>query len=223
MLYELSEQYRALDLLIVPSPILNDEGTAFPAIDPTTGLYVGGHLRMSAAAEFSLQYRPAKVVVVGGLNPKQGPRMTQAMAQFILEKNSGANVQRVNSLPCTRHNVIAIFDQLRSELAGKRIGVLSNSYHLPRFLAFWTKLRPSYGGNIPDPLAILAESCCLTRGPVDQSASEARIAAEQRGLADLGADRYVDRCLAQLATFGDELVRHPEFYLSPDEQKRFRP
>jgi hypothetical protein len=222
MLHELSEQYRALDLLIVPSPILNDAGTAFPEVDPTTGLYVGGHLRMSAAADFSLHCQPAKVVVVGGLNPKHGPQMTQAMARFILERNSGANVQRVNSLPCTRHNVIAIFNQLRGELAGKRIGVLSNSYHLPRFLAFWTSLRPSYRGNIPDPLVIAAESCRLTRGPVDQSAYEARIAAEQRGLADLRAGKYLDRCLAQLATF-EELAGHPEFYLSPDEQKQFRP
>jgi hypothetical protein len=221
MLHELSEQYRELDLLIVPSPILNDAGTAFPEVDPTTGLYVGGHLRMSAAAEFSLQYRPAKVVVVGGLNPKHGPRMTQAMAEFLLEKNSGANVQRVNSLPCTRHNVVALFTKLREELSGKRIGVLSNSFHLPRFLAFWTNLRPTYGGNIPDPLTIAAESC-LSRGPVDQSAYEARIAAEQRGLADLRGGKYLDRCLAQLASFG-ELAGHPEFYLSPDEQRRFRP
>jgi hypothetical protein len=219
MLHELSEQYQALDMLIVPSPILDDTGTAFPDVDPTTGLYVGGHLRMSAAADFSLHCQPAKVVVVGGLNPKHACRMTQAMAQFILEKNSGANVQRINSLPCTRHNVIAILNQLRGELAGKRIGVLSNSYHLPRFLAFWTKLRP-HDGNIPDPLTIAAESCRLTRGPVDQAAYEARIAAEQRGLADLRLGKYLDRCLAQLATF-DELAKHPEFYLSPDEQKQF--
>ena len=217
----LFEQYRALDLLIVPSPILNDAGTDFPEVDPATGLYVGGHLRMSATAEFSLHCQPAKVVVVGGLNPKHGCRMTQTMAQFILGKNSSANVQRVNSLPCTRHNVIAIFNQLREELSGKRIGVLSNSYHLPRFLAFWTNLRTTYGGNIPEPLAIAAESC-LTHDPVDQSAYEARIAAEQRGLADLRAGKYLDRCLAQLATF-DELARHPEFYLSPDDQEQFRP
>jgi hypothetical protein len=220
MLHESSDQYRALDLLIVPSPILNDGGTAFPEVDPTTGLYVGGHLRMSAAAEFSLHYQPAKLVVVGGLHPKHGPRMTQAMAQLLLEKNSDANVQRINSLPCTRHNVVAIFSQLRGELTGKRIGVLSNSYHLPRFLAFWTNLRSTYGGNFADPLAIAAESC-LIRGRVDQSAYEARIAAEQRGLADLRAGKYVDRCLAQLASFR-ELARHPEFYLSPGEQKQFR-
>ena len=46
------EEYQELDVLIVPSPILNAEGDAFLDIDPDTGMFTGGHLRLCAAAEF---------------------------------------------------------------------------------------------------------------------------------------------------------------------------
>lgn len=216
---ERSQEYQALDLLVVPSPILNEQGDTFLDVDPLTGLYAGGHLRLLAAVEFSRRYAPREIVVVGGLDPKHGSRMTQAMEQFITERNGSANVQRINSLPCTRHNLIALFNQLGERLERKRVGILTNDYHLPRFLAFWSQLRKDYEFRIADPLAIRAESICKpTEAEVDAKAVDARRELEERGLADLQAGKYVDRCLSQLAKFGHVLDLYPNWYLAPNER-----
>src|SRR5688572_29461761 len=114
-----TEEYQSLDVLIVPSPKLSPEGEEFLEIDGGTGLYTGGHLRLSAAAEFATRWQPHCIAVVGGLDPQHGTRMTDKMEKFIKEKSGGAHVKKINSLPCTRHNVIALFNQMGRELAGK--------------------------------------------------------------------------------------------------------
>lgn len=211
--------YGALDLLIVPSPLLDKERDAFLDVDPVSGLYVGGELRLSATVDFSRRFGPRKIVVVGGLDPERGSRITHAMRRFIIENDSTANVQRIDSLPCTRHNVIALFNRLGRQLEGKRVGLLTNEYHLPRFLAFWSSLRDEYQLNLSEPLAIAAES--IVNSVDKESRGEnvsARRKAEERGLADLRAGRYVDRCLSQLPRFGDQLTTRSEWYLSPRER-----
>ena len=64
MLHELSEQYRALDLLIVPSPILNQDGTAFPDVDVNVRAYASS-LRIGLVRECT----GAGMVVIGGREP----------------------------------------------------------------------------------------------------------------------------------------------------------
>jgi hypothetical protein len=214
-----TEAFESLDVLIVPSPILSDDETDFPEIDPATGLYIGGRVRLEAAAEFSLRHQPRWILVVGGIHPQHSTRLTAAMRQFILKKNARANVRPVNSLPCTRHNVIALFNQLGRELEHKRLAVLTNEYHLPRFRAFWSQLRDEYKLAVIDPLPIAAETIWKSRGgETVNDALEARHETEERGLVDLRAGKYVDRCLGQLASFGAELVKHPGQYLSRQER-----
>lgn len=210
--------WNSLDILIIPSPVLAEDGAIFPDIDPANGLYVGGRARLEAAVELSSRYAPGLIVVVGGIHPKHGARMTAAMRQFIVKRNRRANVLPVDSLPCTRHNVIALFNQLGQQLADKRLAVLTNEYHLPRFLAFWSKLRAEYRLRIDDPLPIAAEVICDPGDAQAHAAAiKARHAAEQRGLADLRAGKYADRCLRQLPSFQHELAQHAHLYLSPDE------
>jgi hypothetical protein len=214
-------EWDSLDLLIVPSPVLAEDGRSFPDVDPATGLYVGGCVRLEAALQFSLRYRPPVIVVVGGLHPRHGNRMTSAMRKFILERNNRVTVQQVDSLPCTRHNAIALFNQLGTQLESKRVAVLTNEFHLPRFLAFWSQLSGEYCLKIADPLAIAAERFVHSDTQHQAAAIKARHAAEERGLADLRAGKYTDRCLAQLESFA-EVSRKPAMYLTLDEQRVFQ-
>lgn len=208
----------SLDLLIVPSPVLAEDGRSFPDVDPATGLYVGGSIRLEAALQFSLRHHPRIIVVVGGLHPRHGNRMTAAMRKFILERNNRVTVQQVDSLPCTRHNVIALFNQLGAQLESKRVAVLTNEFHLPRFLAFWSQLSSEYRLKIAEPLAIAAERFVNSDTQHQAAAIKARHVAEERGLADLRAGKYTDRCLANPGSFA-ELTKA---YLTPDEQKAFQ-
>jgi hypothetical protein len=212
------EACRSLSMLIVPCPGLpkSDNPLGFDDIDDSTGLYVGGQVRLAAAAEFSIRYKPRAIVVVGGMTAKERFRQTAAARQFILERNAHANVIAINSLPCTRHNVIAVFNQRGRELEGERTGVLTNAYHLPRFLAFWSNLQQSFGLNLAAPMAIPAGS--ISANPLMHSVPyEKRMDAEAAGMADLRAGKYVDRCLGKLELFREELIQHPDWYLAPGE------
>jgi hypothetical protein len=216
-----TEQYQELDVLIVPSSILNAEGNAFLDIDPHTGMFTGGLLRLCAAAEFAARWRPRCVAVVGGLHAQHGTRMTDAMEKFIKERSSGVQVQKINSLPCTRHNVVALFNQLGRQLEGKRVAVLTNDYHLRRLMEFWSRVQLEYGFRVVEPLGVAAEWICPSaETDFTWAALELRRKAEARGVADLRAGKYVDPCLSQLASFRDHLTKSPENYLSPAEQKR---
>ena len=215
------EQYQELDVLIVPSPILSTEGNVFLDIDPVTGMFTGGQLRLCAVAEFATRWRPRCVAVVGGLHAQHGTRMTDTMEKFIKEKSDGVQVQKINSLPCTRHNVIALFNQLGRQLEGKRVAVLTNDYHLRRFLEFWCRVQLEYGFLVPEPLGVAAEWICPSaETDFTWAALDLRRKSEARGVADLRAGKYVDRCLDQLASFGAHLAKSPQSYLSPDEQRR---
>jgi len=216
-----TEQYQELDVLIVPSPILSAEGDAFLDIDPVTGMFTGGHLRLCAVAEFSKRWQPRCIAVVGGLHAQHGTRMTDTMEQFIKQRNSDAHVQKINSLPCTRHNVMALLNQLGRQLEGKRVAVLTNDYHLRRFLEFWSQLQLEYDFRVAEPLGVAAEWIQPSvETDFTWAAREQRRKAEARGVADLRAGKYVDRCLGELSSFRDHLAKSPESYLSPAEQKR---
>jgi len=213
------EEYQDLDVLIVPSPILSAEGDAFLDIDPVTGMFTGGHVRLCAAAEFSTRWRPRSIVVVGGLHAQHGTRMTDTMEKFIKQRNSDAHLQKVNSLPCTRHNVVALFNHLGRQLEGKRVAVLTNEYHLRRFLEFWARLENEYDFRVAEPLGIAAEWIAPSvETDFTSAALERRRISEARGIADLRAGKYVDRCLGQLSSFEDEIAKRPELYLSPKER-----
>jgi hypothetical protein len=218
------EQYQELDVLIVPSPILSAEGDAFLDIDPVTGMFTGGHVRLCAVAEFSTRWRPRCIAVVGGLHAQHGTRMTDTMEQFIKQRNSDAHVQKVNSLPCTRHNVIALFNQLGRQLEGKRVAVLTNDYHLRRFLEFWSQVQLEYDFRVAEPLGVAAEWIQPSaETDFTWAALDLRRKAEARGVADLRAGNYVDRCLGQLSSFKGEIAKNPEFYLSPKERAAWIP
>ena len=213
------EVFSAVDVLIVPSPAIQHEALIFPDVEPHSGLYVGGKVRLTAAAEFSIRYAPRLIIVVGGMARDDRFRMVTAMKEFILERNPRANVKPVNSLPCTRHNIVALFNQLGAELQDKKIAVLSNEYHLPRLLAFWSDLNASYGLKVGQPVSVAAESIS-DAGHRDTYpvAYEKRVRAEGEGLAHLRAGEYFDKCFARLGDFADEITLHPDWYLTPDER-----
>jgi len=144
--------------------------------------------------------------------------MTDTMEKFIKERSNGVQVQKINSLPCTRHNVIALFNQLGRQLEGKRVAVLTNEYHLRRFMEFWSRVQFEYGFRVAEPLGIAAEWICPSaETDFTWAALELRRKAEARGVAELRAGKYVDPCLSQLANFRHALDQHPDWYLAPNE------
>ena len=213
------EVFSAVDVLIVPSPAIQHEALIFPDVEPDSGLYVGGKVRLTAAAEFSIRYAPRLIIVVGGMARDDRFRMVTAMKEFILERNPRANVKPVSSLPCTRHNIVALFNQLGAELQDRKIAVLSNEYHLPRLLAFWSDLNASYGLKVGQPVSVAAESISDARHrdtyPV---AYEKRVRAEREGLVHLQAGEYFDKCFDRLGDFEEEITLHPDWYLTSRER-----
>jgi len=218
---ELSDEqvFSAGDVLIVPSPAIQHDARIFPDVEPQSGLYVGGKVRLTATAEFSLRYKPRLIVLVGGMDRNDSFRMTGAMKDFVLERNPRTNVKTVNSLPCTRHNIVALFNQIGGELKNKKVAALSNEYHLPRFLAFWSQLDAVYGLKLGQPIPVAAEAI-HDAGHRDSygAAYGKRLRAEREGIAHLQAGEYFDKCLGRLADFVDEVNLHPDWYLTPEER-----
>jgi len=216
--------FSTVDVLIVPSPAIQHDARIFPDVDPQSGLYVGGKVRLTAAAEFSLRYKPRLIVLVGGMGRNDRFRMTGAMKDFVLEQNPRANVKTVNSLPCTRHNIVALFNQLGGELRNKKVAVLTNEYHLPRFLAFWSKLDAVYDLKLGQPIPVAAETI-HDAGHRDRHAAayDKRLRAEAEGIAHFQAGEYFDKCVARLGDFADEVSLRPNWYLTPEERADPRP
>jgi hypothetical protein len=213
------ELFSALDVLIVPSPAVQHDARIFPDVEPQSGLYVGGKVRLTAATEFTIRYAPRLIVLVGGMDQHDRFRMTSAMKDFVLERNPRTNVKTVNSLPCTRHNIVALFNQIGGELKNKKVAALSNEYHLPRFLAFWSKLDGVYGLKLGQPIPVAAETI-HDAGHRDSYAAAygKRLRAEAEGIAHLRAGEYFDKCMDKLDNFADELRRHVDWYLTPQER-----
>jgi hypothetical protein len=145
------------------------------------GEYLGGQTRMDAAVIVAKQNPKTKIILVGGYNEDnydksdyyKKSQKTENMKTFMHENgvekyvhNNNKKEERiitVESLPCTRHNLIAVFNEYKEEFSKKdaRIGLLTNFYHLPRALNFWEKLTKNeedFKKIIKNPEPIIAES-----------------------------------------------------------------
>jgi hypothetical protein len=102
------------------------------------GTYLGGNVRMKAALE--LKDRTDKFVVVGGGMEKDGDekwRKTKDMFRYLVD--NGVNpkrIIRISSMPDTLGNLRAVYICLRGKFNLRKVGILTNYYHLPRAMTF---------------------------------------------------------------------------------------
>jgi len=170
------------------------------------GLYLGGQTRMEAAAEICKNNMDSKIIVVGGLkdNPESidDSKKTKDMEEYLLENvGKQINIQRINSLPCTKHNFIAIFIHWSAnqiDLTEKKVAILTNYYHLPRTFKFLSNAIIDYGiKGSPIFIPIAAESI-INKSEIYESKSTEflkRLQGEVKGLSDLEKGEYKDPCL----------------------------
>ncbi|MDD5639196.1 MAG: ElyC/SanA/YdcF family protein [Candidatus Pacebacteria bacterium] len=187
------------DIVIVLCPEKKDPDDKFPEFK--NNKYLGGQTRMDAACEIFKKNKGAEFVLVGGYdqNSKKSKKV-EDMREFLKEKCENIIILERPSLPCTRHNLVAVFNywiKERKEIKGKKIGILTNFYHLPRALRFWGELvNEKEFSEIPVPIPIIAESI------VEKSDAYTRFIeyilrtdSEINGLKDNEKGTYKDNCL----------------------------
>ncbi len=130
------EKYE-LVILLCPSA-LNSKGS-FDELSPD-GSYLGGQTRMGAAVDISP--RVGTFVVVGGSRKKVYDMAKYLRAEFKKNKISPKpKIIRIRSEADTTGNLWAVkraFKKFRkvNKFKGKRIGLMTNFYHLPRAMKF---------------------------------------------------------------------------------------
>ncbi|MDP3093141.1 MAG: YdcF family protein [bacterium] len=214
------------DIIIVLCPWII-VGGEFPQF--LNGKYLGGQIRMDAACRIFEKNNGTKFVLTGGYNEKNGGRSDKVrdMRKFLEEKCPGIQIIECPSLPCTRHNLIAIFNTWTKEdtdVIDKKIGLLTNFYHLPRALRFWGELVNSEGfKNIPVPIPISAESVIDLSGDTYIRFIEYLLTldGEIRGLGDNEKGAYNDKCVSDrgLDSFREIVQQRPEILLTNEERK----
>lgn len=192
------------DIVIVLCPAeRNKLDRKFPEYDEN-GKYLGGQTRMDAAVEIYKRSPHAKFIVVGGLDkmPKdlEESVKTQDMKEYLEEKCGAVDVERINSLPCTKHNFIAIFirwAERNVNLNNKKVGVLTNYFHLPRSFKFLSHALVEYkiDGN-PIFIPIAAESIvCQPEIYIKSQEYLLTLKSEVEGMQAIENDKYKDGCL----------------------------
>jgi hypothetical protein len=169
------------------------------------GKYVGGQTRMDATCEIYKKNKQAEFIIVGGYNENsEESDKVRDMKNFLKEKCPEIIIKECPSLPCTRHNLVAIFNTWRrdpQDLQGKKIGLLTNFYHLPRTLRFWSELvtiKDFRGKKIPTPFPICAESIVkdMSSGVYTRFIEYFLVLESERlGLKDIEKEKYRDSCL----------------------------
>ena len=195
------------------------------------GMYLGGQIRMNAAADLYKSNPSAEYFVVGGYDPKaETSCKVSDMECFLKEKNPAANIKTVKSLPCTFHNFVAVFNTWKQEgndLQAEKIGLLTNLYHLPRALRFAVEVRIKTSRiEVPPLIPICAESVVVLP---DQNMYNReteyllRLDSERRGLKDLERGTYDDNCLNKKRNqFIDVAKKFSEILLTLDEVREIQ-
>lgn len=190
-------------------------------------MYLGGQVRMEAAAELANTHQDTEFILVGGYNKHGDLQISDKvndMADFIRERSPAVRLRPIRSLPCTHHNFVAIFNTILNETTPDEIGVLTNSYHLPRALEFARRAQDDMGLTKSIGLVAISAEDILNR-PIEDIVSgyedeyQARLDAEEKGLRELKDGIYKDGCLT---TYKDVLSgvisKFPDILLSMNER-----
>ena len=199
------------------------------------GQYLGGQTRMDAAVKLYESNRKAQFILVGGYNKNEEKSNKVDGMQEFLRVRCGENINTLlsPSLPCTRHNLITIFNTWKKkgeikELKNKKIGLLTNFYHLPRAMRFWSELvnQKEFTG-IPTPFLISAESVNDDSGEVHIRFIEylLRINGEVKGLKDIEEAQYDDKCIEigrKYEDFKNIISKQKDILLNSEDKIKLR-
>jgi hypothetical protein len=216
------------DYIIILSAAAENIDGKFPNF--LNGVYLGGEVRVKAAAKLLDEYPDTDFIVAGGYNEKNvgiagTSKKVDDIVEFLRASNHKAKIQEVYSLPCTHHNFVAVFNYWRNnKISPKRVGILSNEYHLPRAMAFANILSPTMlpGSEITFvPLAAetVDASLILKLDEVSQAAYTRRLEYEKTGLQKIRSGMYADYCLTRDFELLKELIyENPDGLLTDTEK-----
>lgn len=124
-------------VILLCASFLNEKG-AFDELSPDSS-YLGGPVRMRAAVDIKSKVR--KFIVVGGgiekNNDKEKWRKVNDMYNYLIDNGIDSDkIIRIVSEADTHGNFRAIYVCAKEILKNKRVGILTNFYHLPRALRF---------------------------------------------------------------------------------------
>lgn len=223
----------SFDYIIILSAAAENIEGKFPNF--LNGMYLGGEVRINAAAKLLSKYQETEFIVAGGYNEKNiGIRGTSKKVDdivgFLKDSNPRAMIQEIYSLPCTHHNFVAVFNYWkRNKISPRRVGVLSNEYHLPRALAFAdmlskTMLPESKTTLVPIAAEAVDASLALKFDDnVSRAAYSRRLAYEKAGLTKLSAGDYTDYCLTRdYELLKDIIYENPDNLLTDEERLTLR-
>lgn len=215
-------------IIILSASAKNIDGT-FP--NYLNDMYLGGEIRVNAAAKLLSKYPEANFIVVGGFNEKNiGIAGTSKKADdtvdFLKGSNNKASIQVVYSLPCTHHNFVAVFNYWKNnKISPRNVGILTNEYHIPRAIKF---AELSAQSIMPDKkisfIPIAAESidstfALDTDNATLQTAYTRRLEHEKKGLNSLDAGEYADYCLTRgFELLKDLIYENPDYLLTAAEK-----
>ena len=159
------------------------------------GVFFGMQSRMDAAVKTYLRFPKALYILVGESVEGKSVNKPDEMARYLHAKCPNILIKKINSLPCTWHNIIALFAQAGPALFRRRVWLLTNSYHMPRALAFWEEVKMKNYPNIPSPFPLTAESVVGNTAIMQYKLQyEKRIEMEKKGLRDFNSGLYKEHC-----------------------------
>ncbi len=144
------------DYLITLAGEIIKEGNNFLMPDNFDGLAQGGKMRLDAAIKMFEDKMAGNIIVVGGKVRGSDDKKVDVMAEYLFRKGiPKEKIIKLYSETNTRGNAIAIKYYLKKEkLFTKKIGLLTNFFHLPRAIKFFVM-----ENLCPEP--IVAESILL--------------------------------------------------------------
>lgn len=192
------------------------------------GMYIGTESRIIAAAKLIEKYPSAEFIVVGGYNEKNvgiadTSKKVDDVVDSLKEKYSNAKIQEIYSLPCTHHNFVATFNYWKiNKIAPRRVGIVTNAYHMPRALEFAKRCAADIIPDIdisfhPIPAEEIAE-VQIEDNLMKRSDYRTRVTYEETGLAQIINGTYRDSCLTSVyPLIKDVVTEDPEHLLTKSE------
>jgi|GEM_PF-4398515 hypothetical protein len=196
------------DYIIVLCPEVNPEDKGVFE-DFKHGLYLGGKVRMEAAVKLYKEHKKVILILVADYNEekkgksnyyKESQRTDDMQKYLFREGVAKESMVVVNSLPCTRHNLVAVFNMFEDKFKGKNVALLTNQYHFPRSLLFWLDLKKvdRYKNISSRPQLVSAEDIINDKAQHKEKKMYAdRLRSEEKGILDFVSGNYDDRCIVR--------------------------
>jgi hypothetical protein len=216
------------DFILILCPEINPEDKG-KFSDFKHGLYLGGEIRMAAAYELYKQNKKVILTIVADYYPDNENlshwSRADEMKSYLLHRGvPEKNIKIINSLPCTRHNLVAVFNSWSEIFKNKKVALLTNSYHLPRSLVFWLELKKiKKYQNIPSfPILISAENVVNNKVRYKNPAMYiARLESELKGIMDCVSENYNDACFILSGAKKEKLIVRKDYQKTAAKNKKY--